>query len=72
VVQHLIDTKRINALLARLIMNLELEEAALEVTADWHSWIAENLRLGSAPDELGGNPRTPRLFSRQQYRCRRW
>jgi hypothetical protein len=52
VVQHLIDTKRINALLARLILNLELEEAALEVTADWHSWIAENLRLGSAPDEL--------------------
>jgi pimeloyl-ACP methyl ester carboxylesterase len=24
----------------------------LEVTADWHSWIAENLRLGSLPEEL--------------------
>jgi len=52
VVQHLIDTKRINALLARLIMNLELEEEGMEVTADWHGWIAENLRLGSPPEEL--------------------
>jgi pimeloyl-ACP methyl ester carboxylesterase len=52
VVQHLIDTKRINALLARLIMQLELPEEAMEVTANWHSWIAENLRLGSPPEEL--------------------
>jgi len=52
VVQHLIDTKRINALLARLIMNLELEEEGMDVTADWHGWIAENLRLGSPPEEL--------------------
>ncbi|MYM26433.1 hypothetical protein GTP46_27780 [Duganella sp. FT135W] len=52
VVQHLIDTKRINALLARIIMNLMLEEEAREVTADWHGWITENLRLGSPPEEL--------------------
>jgi hypothetical protein len=52
VVQHLIDTKRINALLARLIMNLTLEEEALEVPPNWHSWITENLRLGSLPEEL--------------------
>lgn len=52
VVQHLIDTKRINALLARLIMHLELEEGGMEVTADWHGWIAENLRLGGSPEEL--------------------
>ena len=52
VVQHLIDTKRINALLARLIMNLTLDEEGLEVTADWRGWIAENLRLGSLPEEL--------------------
>jgi hypothetical protein len=52
VVQHLIDTKRINALLARLIMDLEIPEEALEVSAGWHAWIAENLRLGSAPGEL--------------------
>jgi hypothetical protein len=52
VVQHLIDTKRINALLARLIMQLELPEEAMEVTANWHGWIADNLRLGSSPEEL--------------------
>lgn len=52
VVQHLIDTKRVNALLARLIMNLTLEEEGMEVTADWRGWIAENLRLGSPPEEL--------------------
>ena len=52
VVQHLIDTRRINALLARIIMQLELPEEAREVSGDWHNWIAENLRLGSPPEEL--------------------
>jgi hypothetical protein len=52
VVQHLIDTKRINALLARVIMTLEVPEEAREVTADWHGWITENLNLGSSPQEL--------------------
>ncbi|MTV39845.1 alpha/beta fold hydrolase [Duganella radicis] len=52
VVQHLIDTQRINALLARIIMDLGLPEEGREVSADWHGWIAENLRLGSPPEEL--------------------
>ena len=51
-VQHLIDTKRINALLAQLMMNLEVEEEAMEVSANWHGWIAEQLCLGSPPEEL--------------------
>ncbi|MBV7534342.1 alpha/beta hydrolase [Duganella sp. sic0402] len=52
VVQHLIDTKRINATLAHIIMGLTLPEEAREVTPDWHGWIADNLRLGGTPDEL--------------------
>jgi len=52
VVQHLIDTCRINALLARIITGITLDDEAREVTPDWHGWIAENLRLGSPPEEL--------------------
>jgi hypothetical protein len=52
VVQHLIDTKRINALLARLIAGIDIASEAMEVTPDWHGWIAENLQLGGAPEEL--------------------
>lgn len=52
VVQHLIDTKRINAMLAQIIMGLTLPEETKEVTPDWHGWIAENLRLGTPPEEL--------------------
>jgi hypothetical protein len=52
VVQHLIDTRRINAMLARIIMDLTLPEEARDVTPDWHGWIADNLRLGSPPEEL--------------------
>lgn len=52
VVQHLIDTKRINALLAQIIMGLRLPEEARPVTPDWHGWIADNLRLGSSAEEL--------------------
>lgn len=52
VVQHLIDTRRIDALLAECIMGLALPAPALDVTPDWHGWIAENLRLGSTPEEL--------------------
>lgn len=52
VVQHLIDTKRINPLLARIIAGIAWPEEAPEVSADWHGWIAENLRLGSPPEEL--------------------
>jgi pimeloyl-ACP methyl ester carboxylesterase len=54
VVQHLIDTRRINALLAKIIAGIALEEEGSAVTPDWHAWIAENLRLGGAPDELVG------------------
>ncbi|NYE60501.1 hypothetical protein FHW58_001653 [Duganella sp. 1224] len=52
VVQHLIDTKRINALLAKIIAGITLEEEARELTPDWQDWIAENLRLGAVPEEL--------------------
>jgi pimeloyl-ACP methyl ester carboxylesterase len=52
VVQHLIDTRRINALLAKIIAGITLEEAARDVTPDWQGWIADNLRLGGAPAEL--------------------
>jgi pimeloyl-ACP methyl ester carboxylesterase len=52
VVQHLIDTKRINALLARLIAGIEIAEEGLEVSPDWLGWVAENLKLGGDPQEL--------------------
>jgi hypothetical protein len=52
VVQHLIDTKRINALLARLIGGIAMEEEGMEVTPDWLGWVAENLKLGGDPQEL--------------------
>jgi hypothetical protein len=52
VVQHLIDTKRINALLARLIAGIEIAEEGMEVSPDWLGWVAENLRLGGDPREL--------------------
>jgi hypothetical protein len=52
VVQHLIDTKRINALLARLIAGIAMEEEGMEVTPDWLGWVAENLKLGGDPQEL--------------------
>jgi hypothetical protein len=52
VVQHLIDTKRINALLARLIAGIEIAEEGMEVSPDWLGWVEENLRLGGDPQEL--------------------
>jgi hypothetical protein len=52
VVQHLIDTKRINAMLAQIILGLALPDEGREVTPDWHGWIADNLRLGGTPEEL--------------------
>jgi hypothetical protein len=52
VVQHLIDTKRINALLALLITGVVLAPETREVTPDWTGWIAENLQRGGRPDEL--------------------
>jgi len=52
VVQHLIDTKRINALLARLIAGIEIAEEGMEVSPDWLGWVEENLRLGGDPLEL--------------------
>jgi pimeloyl-ACP methyl ester carboxylesterase len=52
VVQHLIDTRRINALLARLIAGIEIEEEGMDVTSGWLDWVAENLRLGGDPQEL--------------------
>jgi pimeloyl-ACP methyl ester carboxylesterase len=52
VVQHLIDTKRINALLARLIAGIEIAEEGMAVSADWLGWVAANLKLGGDPQEL--------------------
>ncbi|NRR32495.1 hypothetical protein HSX11_20205 [Oxalobacteraceae bacterium] len=52
VVQHLIDTKRINALLADLIFGIAIPSEALEVTPDWMGWLAQNLRQGGDPQEL--------------------
>ena len=53
VVQHLIDTKRINGLLAKCILGLTLEEEAMpEIGAAWQDWVAENLRLGCAGEQL--------------------
>jgi len=52
VVQHLIDTKRINALLARLIAGIDIAEEGMEVSPDWLGWVEENLRLGGDPQEL--------------------
>ncbi|WP_219136335.1 hypothetical protein [Janthinobacterium sp. UMAB-60] len=53
VVQHLIDTKRINGLLARCILGLTLEDEPMpEIGAAWQDWVAENLRLGCAGEQL--------------------
>ena len=52
-VQHLIDTKRIKGLLARCLLGLTLApEAMPEVGAAWQDWVAENLRLGCAGEQL--------------------
>ena len=53
VVQHLIDTKRINGLLASCILGLTLEDEPMpEIGAAWQDWVAENLRLGCAGEQL--------------------
>ena len=53
VVQHLIDTKRINGLLASCILGLTLApEPMPEIGAAWQDWVAENLRLGCAREQL--------------------
>ena len=53
VVQHLIDTKRINGLLASCILGLTLDEEPMpEIGAAWQDWVAENLRLGCASEQL--------------------
>ena len=53
VVQHLIDTKRINGVLASCILGLTLEaEPMPEIGAAWQDWVAENLRLGCASEQL--------------------
>ncbi|PJC97146.1 hypothetical protein GQ37_018915 [Janthinobacterium sp. BJB1] len=53
VVQHLIDTQRINGLLAQCILGLTLApEAMPEIGAAWKDWVAENLRLGCASEQL--------------------
>lgn len=53
VVQHLIDTKRINGLLAACILGLALApEPMPEISRAWQDWVAENLRLGCAGAQL--------------------
>lgn len=53
VVQHLIDTKRINALLADVILGITIASEAMEVSPDWLSWLTQNLQQGGDPQELG-------------------
>ena len=53
VVQHLIDTQRINGLLAACILGLTLApEPMPEIGAAWQDWVAENLRLGCVGEQL--------------------
>lgn len=53
VVQHLIDTRRINGLLASCILGLTLApEPMPDVSREWRDWVAENLRLGCAGEQL--------------------
>jgi hypothetical protein len=53
VVQHLIDTKRLNGLLAACMLGLALApEPMPEMGAAWQDWVAENLRLGCAGEQL--------------------
>ena len=53
VVQHLIDTRKINALLARLIFNLSVQPEPLqEISPEWMRWVDENIKLGAATGEL--------------------
>ncbi|MGK5064069.1 hypothetical protein [Janthinobacterium sp. LB3P112] len=53
VVQHLIDTRRINGLLAACILGLTLApEPMPEIGGAWRDWVAENLRLGCAGEQL--------------------
>ena len=53
VVQHLIDTKRLNGLLAACILGLTLApEPMPEIGAAWQEWVAENLRLGCTGEQL--------------------
>ncbi|KAB8050025.1 hypothetical protein GCN78_15275 [Janthinobacterium rivuli] len=53
VVQHLIDTRRINGLLASCILGLTLDDEPMpDVSREWQDWVAENLRLGCAGEQL--------------------
>ena len=53
VVQHLIDTQRINGLLANCILGLTLDDEPMpDVSREWQDWVAENLRLGCAGEQL--------------------
>lgn len=52
VVQHLVDTQRIDALLARLVAGIELPSAEKDLTPDWHGWVKENLTRGISPAEV--------------------
>ena len=53
VVQHLIDTQRINGLLAQCILGLTLApEPMPDISRAWQDWVAENLRLGCAGEQL--------------------
>lgn len=53
VVQHLIDTRRINGLLASCILGLTLDDEPMpDVSREWRDWVAENLRLGCAGEQL--------------------
>lgn len=48
IVQHLIDNRQINALLAHHVLGRDLPELqpAISLPAEWLAWIEENVRLG--------------------------
>lgn len=50
VVQHLIDTRRINGILAKNILGIDLPEEP--IPEGWHSWIVENSQRGIPPHEI--------------------
>ena len=50
VVQYLIDTSQLDALLARHVLGLDADAAA--AADDWTAWLSENVRRGANLDEL--------------------
>jgi hypothetical protein len=54
IVRHLIDTRQINDILGKYIMDLEVPalSPANGLPVEWIAWMQKNLALGAPPDEL--------------------